>query len=218
MVVVGLIGVVVLGFFINTAGLSSDTFRQSVLDEDEELVGPGAVTFDLGGLEVAGTLQERWIQRDRCPGWIQLNSLEGDATTVHVVMTGFAPDMQQRVLVPVDDYAAWLADEAGVRFLDPTDTTLLGVPAIAGRLTADPGANEEQLLVACREEDGSGGTGIRGPAAGFEQELVVTTEPVQGEATVMVLGAAWVSGDIDLAAAEARSLASSLEVVDDPTG
>ncbi len=211
MVVVGLVGLVVLVLFLRSAGLSSQSVTASMLDEEETVVGPGAVTIDLGSVTVTGELGAEWIQRERCPGWVQFNSLEGDATTVHVIATTGVPDPATGRLLPVDDHVAWLASEAGIDVADPESTTLLGEPAVRGPLVAASGAPEDALVAACREASGRGGSGIRGPAAGFDQYLVATDAPVEGVGTVVVLGAAWVGGDIDLATSEARDLAASLE-------
>ncbi len=215
MVVVGVVGVVILALFLRSAGLATGSVAESILDEGESIVEAGPVTLEVGDVTLTGTLDHDWILRERCDGWVQLNSLEdGDATTVHVIATSGAPDMTTRTLVAVTDYPAWLATSAGIRIDDAAGTRLLGQPAVAGRLVADAGADEAALLAACRESDGSGGSGIRGPAAGFDQYLVATTGPVDGLGSVLVLGAAWVGGDPDLAADEADGLASSLVVVD----
>lgn len=215
MVVVGLVGIVILGLFLRSAGFATGSVAESMLDDGESIVEAGPVTLQVGEATVTGILDHDWILRERCDGWVQLNSLEdGDATTVHLIATRNAPEMTSRSLVPVDDYPAWLARSAGVHLADPADTRLLGHPALAGRLVADPGADETALLAACHEPDGSGGSGIRGPAAGFDQYLVASAGPVEGLGNVLVLGAAWVGGDIDLAADEARGLGQSLALVD----
>lgn len=215
MVVVGLVGVVILGLFLRSAGFATGSVAESMLDDGESIVEAGPVTLEVGDVTLTGTLGHDWILRERCDGWVQFNSLDdGDATTVHVIATASAPDMGTRSLVPVDDYPEWLANSAGVRIDDPAETRLLGHAAVSGRLVAEPYADDAALLAACHEPDGSGGSGIRGPAAGFDQYLVATTGPVEGLGSVLVLGAAWVGGDVDLAAAEADGLASSLALVD----
>lgn len=208
LVVVGLVGLAILGLFLRSAGGSTASMTASMLDEDESIVGPGRVALDLGDGALVGRLESEWIQRERCPGWVQFNSLDGDATTLHVIATTGAPDVADERLVPVTDYLEWLEREAGLVVADARPTTLLGQPAVRGRLTAVPDAPEDALVAACAPSDG--GSGIRGPAAGFDQELVVTRAPVEGLGTVLVLGAAWVGGDVDLAAREARGLAESL--------
>lgn len=214
MVVVAVVGIAVLGLFLRSAGLGNLSFTQSVLDEDEAVVGPGTVPLDLGSGEVTADLSQSWILRERCPGWVQLTSMDGDATRVHVIATPGVPDVATGRLEPVEDYAAWLASEVEVTMASSEPTSVLGVPATAGRLVAEDGAPREALLAACGEPDGSVGTGIRGPAAGFEQDLVVTTGPVDGLGHVLVLGSAWVGGDIQAASREARRVSASLELVD----
>lgn len=214
LVVVAVIGLVVLGLFLYSAQTASGSMAESLMDEDEELVGPGEVEVDLGAAVLTGELSEQWVQHERCPGWVQFTSTGGDATTLHVIASTGVPDLGRERLVAVDDQVDWLAREVGVRVSPSESTTLLGAPAVRGPLVADADAPEEALLAACREDDDRGGTGIRGPAAGFEQYLVATRGPVGDLGTVLVLGAAWVDGDIGLASREARGLAASLTVVD----
>lgn len=213
-----LLAMVVVGALMAAALLalfwSGRSVNDDLLDADESTQAAGTATFDLGAATVAGEVDTEWIRRERCPGWIQLNSAAGDATTLHVVATTAAPDANRGELVDVDDLPAWWASDIGVRFAAPTSTMLLDTPAVSGRLTADADAPEEALLVACEEASGAAGIGIRGPAAGFEQYAVATTEPVPGLGTVLVLGAAWVGGDIDLARDEAALLAETLRPVD----
>lgn len=210
MVVVGAVMALTLFALFRAGG----DVTEVLLDEGESAQPAGSATFDLGTATLVGRLDDEWIRRERCPGWIQLNSMDGDATTIHVVATAGAPDAEQGDLVDVADLPTWWADEIGVQVAPSTTTSLLDTPAVAGRLHAGTAAPEEALLLACEEADGSAGIGIKGPAAGFEQYVVATTEPVPGLGTVVVLGAAWVGGDIDLARAEAAGLAASLSRVD----
>lgn len=214
MVVVGVVGLVVLGLFLRSGGLGTQSLTESLLDGDEEVVGPGEVRLDLGGAVVSADLSDPWIRRERCPGWVQLTSMDGDATRVHVIATAGAPDIATGGLVAVDDYAAWLGSEIGVVQDPSSETSMLGVPATAGPLVAPDDAPREALLAACVEDDGDVGTGIRGPAAGFDQDLVITTQPVDELGHVLVLGSAWVGGDLRVAGAEARRVATSLALVD----
>lgn len=210
MVVVGLVMAATL-FALFRSGSSA---TEQLLDEDEVEQPAGTATFELGSAVVTGELDHDWIRRERCPGWIQLNSLAGDATTVHLVVTDAAPDLATRTLVEVDDLPGWWADAIDVTVEPSRATTLLDTPAVEGPLVDGPDAPEEGLLVACREADGSAGSGIRGPAGGFTQYAVATTAPVPGVGTVLVLGAAWVGGDPDLARDEAARLGETLRLVE----
>jgi hypothetical protein len=215
MVVVGLVGVVILALFLRSGGLGSQSLAGSLLDEDESTVGPGTVTLPLGPARVTTDLAGEWIVRERCAGWTQLTSADGDATRVHLIATEGVPDPATGRITEVADYLDWLASEVGILQSTPSDTRLLDTPARAGRLTAAEGAPREALVAACAEDDGAVATGIRGPAAGFDQELVATRGRVDALGHVLVLGSAWVGGDIEVAAPAARRIASTLALVEE---
>ena len=107
---------------------SGSTATEQLLDEDEVEQQAGTATFALGPVVLTGELDHDWIRRERCPGWIQLNSLEGDATTVHLIVTDAAPDLESRTLVEVDDLPGWWADAIDVTVDPSRSTTLLDTP------------------------------------------------------------------------------------------
>lgn len=185
------------------------------LDEDEELLAAGVHTLEFGSATLTGELVGEWVARPRCDRWLQLNDAANDANTIHVAHLDAVPsrgDGTDRVDIvmeaPPEDVVAWLADRS-ILMEDATTFEVDGRPAVAGRLVAGEGVVANDAIVACGELDGIAGTGMLGPQAGFDQYMaVIETDG----APVVVVGAAWVGGDIDVAATAVDTLLDGAEL------
>lgn len=179
------------------------------LDDEEEFLESGTHALDFGAVTLTGELTGDWIARPRCDRWLQLYDATNDANTIHLVHLDAVPsrgDGTDQVDIVMeetpDDVVAWLAQRS-ILLEGPQTLDVDGRPAVAGRLTAGEGIVSNDAIMACGALPGPAGTGMLGPQAGFNQYLVVIDTV---DVPVLVIGAAWVGGDVDAATAAVEAL------------
>ncbi len=187
------------------------------LDDEEDFLDAGQHALEFGDVTLTGELTGDWIARPRCDRWVQLNDATNDANTIHLVHLDAVPsrgDGTDQVDIVMEetptDVVAWLAQRS-ILLEDTTSLEVDGHPATAGHLVAGDGIVANDAIMACGDLPGVAGTGMLGPQAGFDQYLVVIETP---GVPVLVIGAAWVGGDIEASGAAVRALldGASLDV------
>lgn len=190
------------------------TAPELTLGSGEVLLEPGRQTFTVGGATIQADLHDAtWVQRERCPRWVQLNVLDDHATSVHLVWMDAVPEASTaasvRLVQPPADLTTWWRDQLQLR-VDALDTRSMdGLPTTRVGLHATPSARVEDGLVACGDPGGPAATGLRGPAAGWQQE--VTIVDVDGTA-LLVIAAAWTGGDLERSRAVVDELVATAQV------
>lgn len=190
------------------------TAPEQTLGTGETLVEQGPQTFTVGDAVIQADLHDQpWVVRERCPRWMQLNVLDDHATSVHLVWVDAVPQPATagsvRLVEPPSDLAAWWRDQLHLRVEELTTSPMGGLPTSRVALHATPASRVEDGLTACGTLGGPAATGLRGPAAGWQQE--VTLVDVDGTA-LLVIAAAWTGGDLERSRAVVDDLVATGEI------
>jgi hypothetical protein len=153
------------------------------------------------------------VQRERCPRWVQLTVLDDHATSVHLAWLDAVPlpstATSVQLVEPPPDLAAWWRDQLRLRVEGLATPSMGGLPTVRVALQATPDSQRQDGLVACGTLGGPAATGLRGPAAGWQQE--VTVVDVDGTA-LLVIASAWTGGDMDRSRAMVDRLVDTAQV------
>lgn len=183
------------------------------LDDDEALLEAGRHELAVGPLTVEAELPGDWIARERCPRWLQLSDAASDATTLHLVWLDAVPlpsDAPSVDLVETPaDVPTWWREQLDLDVEPLGDVTLDGRPGERYDLEATEDARRRDGLVACGEVGGPAATGMFGPAARFDQQVVLVD--VDGTPLLLV-AAAFTGGDVDRAVAGLDAVLDSGEL------
>lgn len=179
-----------------------------VLDDDERLLEGGRHHLDVGPATLAADLPGDWVARDRCPRWLQLADAGDDATTLHIVWLDAVPlpsDAERVELVaPPPDLATWWEQQLDLAVTPIGRGSLDGRTVVRYDLDATEEARRPDGLVACGERGGLAATGMRGPAARFDQQVAVVD--LEGDVPLLLVAAAYAGGDLDRAVAAMQSV------------
>lgn len=209
--------VILLGILAGVGVLR--TAPELTLGTGETLLEPGPQAFAVGDVILVADLDDRaWVRRNRCPRWVQLTVLDDHATSVHLIWLEAIPEPSTadpvRLVDPPADLPGWWRDQLQLRVDDLNTPSVAGLPTTRVGLDTTTESRREDGLVACGTLGGPAATGLRGPGAGWRQE--VTIIDVDGTA-LLIVAAAWTGGDLDRSRAVVDRLVDTAHVRRDGT-